>query len=198
MDIDVKAQLNLDAVQRFNVGIVHRLAGLDGPNITLIVDAFKSNVVRRRMLACNAECRFLQCRRSQSFHKTLGAHAKDLLVELFIAERGAMNACSVFDGALKATLVGKRQLRVVGFHAKTGKIGTFQQSKTNLLHGMCNGFHEFTKKASIRKDHLEKEGSIGRIDALCGSMGLLRHRIRVDLFVRHDDSLAALGFVLRV
>ncbi len=192
VNIDVKAKLDLDAIQGLDIGIVHRLARLDRSNIGLIVDAFKRNVVRRSMLPCDTERGFFECTRCQSFHETLGTNTKDLLVDFVIRHRSPMDARAGLDTALKPTLVGQRKICIVGFHTKAREFRGLGKRKADLLDGMRNGFHKLSEKRTICKNHLKEKGPIG-IHALRACRRLLGHCIRIDFLVGNHNSLSALG-----
>ena len=145
VDIDVKAEIDLDRVEALDVGVFNRGARLDGAHVVFVIRTFKGDVVLGRVLARNRQRRFLESRGLQRFHERLGFDAKNLLVNVVVRHGTAVNGLAGFDVTFKLGLVGERKLGVVRFHTKARKLGCLGQSKTNFLDRVSDRLEELAK-----------------------------------------------------
>jgi hypothetical protein len=188
VDIDVKAEIDLDRVEAFDVGVFNGGARLDGAHVVFIVRTLKGDVVLGRMLARNGQRRFLESRGLERFHERLGFDAKDLLVDVVIGHGAAVDGLAGLDVALKLGLVGERKLGVVRFHTKARKLGRLGQSKTNFLDRVSNRLEEFAQQDAVGKRHAEKK--LVQFDLFeRPNVRLLGHIGRIELLVAHNNGL---------
>lgn len=193
---DVKAELDLDLVQRLDFGVFDCVARLDRTHVVFVVDALKRDEIRRSMLATDCQRRLLQCTRSQRFHEALGTDAKDVLVDFLVCHEAAVHRFSDLDVAFKATLVGERKVGIVCFHTKARKCCRFDKCEADLLDRVRDGLHELAQQDAVCKGHFEEEIRTGRHGCLCN--GLCRHCAGINLLVGDDDALGTLGGRLAV
>lgn len=188
VDIDVKAQINLDCIETFDVGVFNRRAGLDGAHIIFIIRTFKGDVVLRRVLPRNRERRFLESRGLECFHEGLGFDAKDVLVDVVVRHGAAVNRLTVFNVAFKLGFICERKLRIVSFHAKSRKFGALGQCKANFLDRVGNRLEKLAEKNAVGKRDAKEE--FVRLNLFQRAhFGLLGHVGRIQLLVGHDDGL---------
>ena len=178
-----------------NVVVLDRRASLDRANVVLVVDALERDLVLRRVLARNRQCRFLECACRQGLHKSLCLDAENVLVNVVIGHGASVNRLTRLDVAFKATLVCESEEGVVGFHAKARKRRALAEREADVLDRVRDGLEKLAQQNAICEIHCKK--LLFRVlgdGHLCRR--LLRDACGIDFLVGHHDALFLCVFII--